>query len=467
MYIFKPNSSGGLDEKLSKPSTSSLVPVADASLARPLLAPVVPTQTAILAGASAPSGLTLTSIVDAVITAGVASNLAVPLTSEFATTASNESSVNSLAGALEAFSKNALTNLDQANFVPVPISSLSEADSAPAISIAATLSDFVPAAAMSAMPANILPAPTNVVDVSVAVPIVNAPVVITALTDNELNVTNSANGNVHAADVVSQAAIQSYINHGVGTFTVATNATHLSSLSLTGNVSFTAQADEVTSGITVSAIKDSSDVSLFLIGGAKAAQGSSDVISLGDGNNLILDAGDGQVVFSLGSGTNVIMLTGTGVSGSVQFANHTDHVGDFVTIAANGVSSAQDLASQPLVTISGLNNREHSLDTITFLGDMGSNLSWAGATHAAQDAQVIKVSADVGSLVSWVSAAQNLAANAHSVAWFQFGGNTYVLETATGAAGNHVGDTLVRLTGLTQFTGSDGELAFGSLHLAG
>jgi len=53
------------------------------------------------------------------------------------------------------------------------------------------------------------------------------------------------------------------------------------------------------------------------------------------------------------------------------------------------------------------------------------------------------------------------------VAWFHFAGNTYVLETAAGASGNHTGDTLVKLTGLTQFTNTDGELSIGMLHLAG
>jgi hypothetical protein len=483
MYIFKPHSSDGVDEKLSKPSPGVSAPLADGLSARVLIAPVVPAQRAHLAGVSG-SGLALTSIVDAIVTAGIVSNAALPLTSEYAPHAANENSVNILAGALEAFSKNALNNLGVANFAAVPITSLSDSPAAGELSIAPhRLSDAsVPMSGglVSAMgtigSGPVLPNLPVIVDVSAAplpnAPLPNAPVVISALTDNDITVTSNSNSDVHLNNFTQQAAVQNYINTGAGTLSVITSGTQLSSLSLTGNVAFSALADEVTSGITVSALHNSSDVTLYLVGGASAKQGSSDVITLGNGNNFVLDAGDGQVTLNFGSGTNVVMLTGVGVNGQVHFAQHTDSVGDFVTIAANGASSAAQLAQTSIVTISGLNNREHSLDTITFLGDMGANLSWSARSDAsaganASNAQVMTALGDATQLQSWVGAAQAQASHAHSVAWFQFDGNTYVLESATGNAGNHLGDTLVRLTGLTQFTGDNGELAFSTLHLAG
>ena len=478
MYIFKPHSSVGVDEKLSKPLLGASAPVADAIVVRALIAPVVPAQRAHLAGASG-SGLALTSIVDAIVTAGIVSSVALPLTSEYAPHAANENSVYILAGALEAFSKNALNNLGAANFAAVPITSLSDSPAAGELSIAPNqLSDApLPMSGGLASVMGIIgagPALSNlpvIVDVSAA-PLPNSPVVISELTDNEITVTSNSNSDVHLNNFTQQAAVQNYINTGTETLSVTTAGTHLSSLTLTGNVAFSALADEVTSGITVSALHNSSDVTLYLVGGASAKQGSTDVITLGNGNNFVLDAGDGQVSLNFGSGTNVVMLTGVGVSGQVHFAQHTDNVGDFVTIAANGASSAAQLAQTSIVTISGLNNREHSLDTITFLGDMGANLSWsarsdASAGGSASNAQVMTAQGDATQLQSWVGAAQAQASLAHSVAWFQFDGNTYVLESATGNAGNHLGDTLVRLTGLTQFTGDNGELAFSTLHLAG
>ena len=136
-----------------------------------------------------------------------------------------------------------------------------------------------------------------------------------------------------------------------------------------------------------------------------------------------------------------------------------------MAVASNGLNTASALAASDLVTIAGLNNDALGHDTVAFLSDMGASLSWVG--HSASAAQVSVVASQANELVNWVSAAQQQASNPHSVAWFQFNGNTYVLESAVGTAGNHVGDTLIKFTGLTQFTGDDGELAFGMLHLAG
>lgn len=463
MYIFKPNSSDGLDDKLSKPSNNALAPVADGLLARMPLAPVVQVQAAVLAGSSAPAGLLISSIVDAIVIAGVVSNIAVPLTSEYAAQAANESAANNLAGALEAFSKNALSNLADTNFTPVPITSLSENNFMQDLSTALLARDvLVPLASTQVMA---LPDQQSIVDVS-ALPATSAPIQIASLTDNVLTVSNSANTNVNIVNLEApQAKIENFINTGAGTLTVVTAGTNLSSLSLTGNVAFTATAVEVTTGITVSGLNDASDVSLYLVAGASAAQGSSDVITLGNGNDFVLDAGDGQIMLNLGTGSNMVLLTGVGVTGLVNIADHDLEKSDFVAVASNGLNTASALAASDLVTIAGLNNDARGHDTVAFLSDMGASLSWVG--HSASAAQVSVVASQANELVNWVSAAQQQASNPHSVAWFQFNGNTYVLESAVGTAGNHVGDTLIKFTGLTQFTGDDGELAFGMLHLAG
>jgi hypothetical protein len=234
---------------------------------------------------------------------------------------------------------------------------------------------------------------------------------------------------------------------------------------LTGNVAYTALADEVTSGITVSGESDSSNVTLFLLGGASSAQGSSDYITLGNGNNFVFDAGDGQVLFNLGSGQNTVLLAGVGVTGVVNLAKHDNSTSDFVALAANGLTTAHELAASELLSIGGLNNNAQSQDAITFLSDMDSQLSWAHGT--ASGSQITSVAGDAASLENWISTAQSLAHAAHSVAWFQFGGNTFVLETAATKAGDHSGDTLVKLTGLTQFTNTEGDLSIGMIHLAG
>ena len=94
---------------------------------------------------------------------------------------------------------------------------------------------------------------------------------------------------------------------------------------------------------------------------------------------------------------------------------------------------------------------------------MNNQLVWAGGS--ADAAHVTQ--ANGNDLQSWVTAAQAVASDPHSIAWFQYHGNTYVYEPQAGNTGNHAGDTLVVLTGLMQFTGANGEHSIGILHLLG
>ena len=473
MYIFKSNAPEGEDQYLSKSSKNTVASASatDTILARLPIAPVVPAQTALLSGSLSPSSEVLESISQSIINAGVISTIGAALAQDYVKVAANEQGGNAVIASLEAYSKNILDNLSDASLAAVPIASLSEAvGSATPLMNAPTelmnngLAELIaPSAPASA--AMVVSADTLVIDVS-TLPTVSAPVVIAALSDNAITVLDSVNGNVQITDFVApQASVENFINTGAGTLTVTTAASHVSSLSLSGKVAFTALADEVTSGITVSGQSDSSNVTLFLVGGASSAHGSSDFITLGNGNNFVFDAGDGQVLVNLGSGQNTVLLAGVGVTGVVNIANHDSSVGDFVALAANGIASAHDLASSALVTIAGLNNTAQSQDAISFLGDMDSQLMWSAGT--AGGSQVTHVQGNVASLENWISAAQNQASSAHSVAWFQFGGNTYILESAQGKAGDHAGDTLVKLTGLTQFTNTDGDLSVGMIHLAG
>jgi len=471
MYIFKSNAPEGEEQYLSKSSKNSVAnaSASEAMLARLPIAPVVPAQAAVLAGSLAPSSEVLESIAQSISNAGVISTIGAPLAQDYAKVAANEESGNAVIASLEAYSKNILENIADTSLVAVPIASLSDAvgSVAPVMSASSELINHGLAAsiAVSAPAPIIVSADKSVIDVS-TLPTVSAPVVITALSDSALTVLDSGNSNVQITDFVApQASVENFINTGAGTLTVTTDASHVSSLSLSGKVAFTALADEVTSGITVSGQSDSSNVTLFLVGGASGSQGSSDFITLGNGNNFVFDAGDGQVLVNLGSGQNTVLLAGVGVTGVVNIANHDSSVGDFVALAANGIASAHDLASSALVTIAGLNNNAQSQDAISFLGDMDSQLMWSAGT--ASGSQVMHVQGDAASLENWISAAQHQASSAHSVAWFQFGGNTYILESANGKAGDHAGDTLVKLTGLTHFSNTDGDLSVGMIHLAG
>lgn len=308
--------------------------------------------------------------------------------------------------------------------------------------------------------------PQAIIDVS-SLAASGSPVVVTALSDNSVTVISSISSNVQIQELIAPLATSEYFinTNKVGILSVTTTATNVSSLSLSDNVAFTSKADEVTSGITVSGEADSSSVSLFITGGASRQQNGTDVITLGNGDNHIFDAGNGQILLSLGSGQNTVILAGVGVTGQINLATHTNSVADSISVAANGKSSANVLASHALVTITGFNNSAQSQDTIHFLGDQNTTLAWAGGTGST--AQVQSVDGDPSSLVNWVVAAKTQASSAHSVAWFQFGGNTYVFEAAKDISAGYVGDTLIKLVGLTHFSGSSAELMPGTLHLAG
>jgi hypothetical protein len=236
-------------------------------------------------------------------------------------------------------------------------------------------------------------------------------------------------------------------------------------LSLIGNVEFTATDMEVTSGITVSGNTDSGDVTLYITGGASKTAGSTDVIRLGDGNNVVFNAGNGTILMELGAGSNTVVLSGFGVSGSVSFAAHNNALSNTVAIAPTDFSNLYQQSDIPMVTITGLNVNAKSSDKIFFLGDLGNDLSWAGGS--AQKAQVNTVKGDASNLLNWVDAAQTNASTAHSIAWFHFEGATYILESVAGINESNVGDTLIRLTGTITFSDVDGALSTGALNLLG
>lgn len=462
MYIFKTDTPDGVDEYLSKPSKVSVSPqrAAENMLAR-LQAPVVPAQTALLSEAVAPTGLILSSIADSIAVAGLVSTIGQPVSADFAIQAANEAVLLSQAQAEEAISKNALSILANTATTALPISSLSDAF----VNQQAAQSHLNLALGASGAPLQ-NQALNQSIDLSLLPP--GAPVLITQLSSDASAVTviDSAQGNIQISDFApSQVINETFVNTGLGTLTVITPATNVATLSLTGNVEFIGTAMEVTSGITVSGQVDASNVVLYITGGASSAHGSSDVINLGDGNNVVFDAGNGTIFVNLGSGANTVILTGRGVNGLVNFAAHNDALTDSVAVADNGVFSAQALANAPLVTISGLNIGPNSTDAISFLSDMASNLSWANGS--AQAAQVQASTNESASLVNLIAAAQNQTTQAHSIAWFQFAGATYILESAGGASTGHIGDTLIRLTGTIEFSGIDGELSPGMLHLLG
>jgi len=455
MYIFKSNTPDGADQYLSKSpkNSAALQKSAESGVAR-AQTPVVPAQIAALNEAIAPAGIVLSNMLDSVVIAGVVSSIGQPVEFDYTRNAANQMVTHFD----ETIAKNALSILANSATPIVPISSLSEATTA----LDAPASDLhVTTPYLQSTPFIELTDGFLVLQ--------NLPSHIQNLSNNGLAITviDSAKENVQVPDFVPAKTVvsETFVNTGLGKLTVITPATSVASLSLSGNVEFTATSMEVTSGITVSGQADASDVVLYITGGASKTTGSMDVINLGDGNNLVFDAGNGAILIDTGSGANSVILTGVGVSGSITFGSHNNALSDSVALAPSGFISAQELAAAPLVTITGFNVNTKSADVISFLGDLGGDLVLAGGS--AQSAHIQSVQGDAASLVNWISAAQDQANTSHSVAWFHFDGATYILEAASVTNNLHINDTLVKLTGTVQFTGVDGELTAGMLHLLG
>ena len=456
MYIFKSNTPDGADELLSKSpkNSAALQKSAESPLAR-VQSTFMPAQIAALNEAIIPTGIVLSNMMDSVVVSGVVSSIGQPAPFDVARNAANQMS----AQLDDAIAKSTLSVLANTVNNIVPISSLSDASTAHG-----ALASDVNLAAVSTM------APTQLVDLSEAfLALQSVPTQIQHLSNNGLAITviDSTKENVQVPDFVPAKTTisETFVNTGLGKLTIITPATSVASLSLSGNVEFTATGMEVTSGITVSGQADTSDVVLYITGGASKSSGSVDVINLGDGNNLVFDAGNGAILVNTGSGANSVILTGVGVSGSIVFGAHNNALIDSVAIPPSGFSSAQELANASVVTITGFNVNSKSADVISFLGDLSGDLAWAGGSAKAAQVQVVE--GDLASLVNWISAAQNQANTAHSIAWFHFDGATYILEAASVANNVHYNDTLVKLTGTFEFTGVDGELTAGMLHLLG
>ncbi|APB98169.1 hypothetical protein [Polynucleobacter asymbioticus] len=465
MKINPINSSGNLQAQESKLSASSVTGILGAAtgLTRVLIAPVVQAATADLAQAATLNNFLPSESAQALVASGLISILGLPdnLPTTDLQPLVTENQRNALAEVLEVFSKNLLSAGADSNLAAIPVTSLSD----PSLNqiVAITNPNQEPVSGLPMIAINT--SSQEAVYTLTTGPLQAVPVLTTTLINTSFTLVDYSDTDI-VIDRLSlpQVNIETFINQGAGNLTVLTDGMHIDTLTLSGKVTFTATDNQVTSGVTVLADSDSSDVTLYLHG-ASGNQNSTDFLHLGNGNNFVLDTGTGTVLVTLGSGSNNLILAGTGVSGTINFASHLNSTADFITIAPNGLANPDALASSHFVTIGGLNNQAQSSDALAFLGDMNHQLAWANGSAAA--AQITSVAGDATQLSNWISAAQNQVGAAHSIAWFQFGGDTYLLESAHGSMGNHLGDTLVKLSGVTQFTGASGELSIGMLHFVG
>ena len=162
-------------------------------------------------------------------------------------------------------------------------------------------------------------------------------------------------------------------------------------------------------------------------------------ISAGNGTNTITASGTGDTgSISVGSGVNTINVTGA-VNTSVTITLAAHAAADAIALGANASASA-------FTSIGGI----LAGDTISFADAATGSAVGIIASQVDSDAAVLTALGSSAQLTSWITTAIDQTP-AHGVAWFVFGGDTYLVENAGGTGVNDTtfaSDTIVRLVGI-------------------
>lgn len=235
------------------------------------------------------------------------------------------------------------------------------------------------------------------------------------------------------------------------------NDTALTLLTLAANVALGQAAtaltsnglqDSSTAGVVVTGGSDNAHVTINLTSGA--ASGKTDAITLGNGNNVVVDSSlAGTVNVTLGSGANLVELGAasldTTAKYNVTFAARTATAPNAVFIGAAGTT----YNSAPNLVITGASTG----DIIAF----GNDVSSSGATLTATS---LTSASSVANAITTLEGAVTGGAG-HKVAYGVYGGNTYIVESSSGTLG--VTDTvLVEVTGSQTLTASIGYVTLGN-----
>ena len=261
-------------------------------------------------------------------------------------------------------------------------------------------------------------------------------------------------------------------NAGLSTVTVGNASAgafadaSMTSLTLTGNVALgidtvtgttpnAATATGATTGVTVAAGTDNAHININLTG---AASGSTDSITVGNGNDYITDGSTaGTVKVVVGTGSNLIVLGSTSdTTGSyaVTLGTHTptNSLYDSISDGAKIVSSGTYMPTAPNLVITGATGSSATAgDVITFSAD---NQAVVGTTQLAGVSGVLTVQNAItasSSLATTISTLENaVSTHADNVAYSVFQGNTYIAEAnnaSAAAATNQSLITLIELVG--------------------
>lgn len=267
-----------------------------------------------------------------------------------------------------------------------------------------------------------------------------AGVTITTFTDNNLG--NLVFKGTNASTITTlndTGAVLSISNTGSSTAKIGTlTDANLTSLTLGAGVSLgqaaTADAtkglqDSSTAGVTVSGASDNAHVTINLSAGAAA--GNTDSITLGNGNDFVVDASTaGTVNVTVGTGSNLIKVASGG--NNATFAAN-------VTLGAHTSTTGSDS-----IFVSAIGSNTGANTVITGIA-VGDSITFTDTT--AGTVATVSLNANTYASVAAGLTAAHANTAAHGVATFLFGGNTYVVQdvaAATAAATS----TVIELIGV-------------------
>lgn len=286
----------------------------------------------------------------------------------------------------------------------------------------------------------------------------------TALTslDASSNTVGSAGEFSWTSGATTAAVTVKGLASGINTI-VLTNAT------VAGTYTGSANGDTVTIGNALANVLNLGDGTNLVNGTATGnnvitgGSGSDTFITGTTGNNVI-NFGDGANTFQATTGNNtytggkdvdnVTVTTGANTI-STGAGNDVITVGSVTTVGVNSINVGTGTDS---VTVIGQSVNSLAFSTITGMG-VGDTLVLNGGTAAlgTPTFTTAKV-ADLGAMAvftDYLAAASAAGATANSnIAWFQFGGNTYVVEDNSDALTFQTGvDSVVCLAGLVTING--------------
>jgi S-layer protein len=195
-------------------------------------------------------------------------------------------------------------------------------------------------------------------------------------------------------------------------------------------------------------------------------KGMAVLLAGGSGAATIVATGADTIDMAFGSAGNSFS-SGAGVTGTLHFAAHAG--GQSLTLGALAVAGSTPALTPDLthiLAISGLNNAGQ--DTIAFADAAQTN---GTSFQQVSAAQVAAAGASATSLSGWIATATGLGGvvqqSAHGVLEFQFGGNTYLIETASANDAGTIDarDAIVELVGSSYTFAHVSTINGGMLHL--